>query len=266
MRATAGGGSRRGSLGWDSDMNGNLYRIAAEEGLLPMPRRGGLRLCSITLMLMLSGCAYLPRKPLIEGSTTAAPMAMPPVIHNDAIFQPGQTMNYGYQPMFEDRRPRNVGDILTIVLQENVSASKSSSASSSRDGSDSLAFDATPRFLAGLFGSDRANTSITGKNDFAGKGGAAARNTFSGTLTVTVKQVLENGNLRVVGEKQIEINQGTEFIRFSGVVNPRTISGSNTVSSTQVADARIEYVGNGYINEAQQMGWLQRLFLNLSPF
>ncbi|STJ29936.1 flagellar basal body L-ring protein [Escherichia coli] len=52
-------------------------------------------------------------------------------------------------------------------------------------------------------------------------------------------------------KKQIAINQGTEFIRFSGVVNPRTISGSNTVPSTQVADARIEYVGNGYINEAQ---------------
>ncbi|SFU20233.1 flagellar L-ring protein precursor FlgH [Kosakonia arachidis] len=175
-------------------------------------------------------------------------------------------MNYGYQPMFEDRRPRNVGDILTIVLQENVSASKSSSASANRNGSDSLSFDATPKFMAGLFGGDKANTSITSKNDFSGKGGAAAKNTFSGTITVTVKQVLENGNLQVVGEKQIEINQGTEFIRFSGVVNPRTISGSNTVASTQVADARIEYVGNGYINEAQQMGWLQRLFLTLSPF
>lgn len=107
----------------------------------------------------------------------------------------------------------------------------------------------------------------TGNNTctFNGKGGPNASNTFSGTLTVTVDQVLVNGNLHVVGEKQIAINQGTEFIRFSGVVNPRTISGSNTVPSTQVADARIEYVGNGYINEAQNMGWLQRFFLNLSP-
>ncbi len=104
----------------------------------------------------------------------------------------------------------------------------------------------------------------SGGNTFR-KGGANASNTFSGTLTVTVDQVLVNGNLHVVGEKQIAINQGTEFIRFSGVVNPRTISGSNTVPSTQVADARIEYVGNGYINEAQNMGWLQRFFLNLSP-
>ena len=175
-------------------------------------------------------------------------------------------MNYGYQPIFEDRRPRNIGDTLTIVLQENVSASKSSSASANRNGSTGISFDTVPRMLAGLFGGDRASTEIGGKNDFAGKGGAAAKNTFSGTITVTVQELLVNGNLRVVGEKQIAINQGTEFIRFSGVVNPRTISASNTVISTQVSDARIEYVGNGYINEAQQMGWLQRLFLNLSPY
>ena len=81
-----------------------------------------------------------------------------------------------------------------------------------------------------------------------------------------IPNVMNNGNLRVRGEKQIAINQGTEFIRFSGVVNPRTITAQNTVPSTQVADARIEYVGDGYINEAQHMGWLQRFFLNVSPF
>lgn len=218
------------------------------------------------LTLLLTGCAYIPHKPLVEGETTASPMPGAPIDVNGSVFQQGQAMNYGYQPMFEDRRPRNIGDTLTIVLQENVSASKSSSSNATRDGSTGLSLDTLPSMLAGALGGDKANTSISGKNDFSGKGGAAAKNTFSGTITVTVKQVLQNGNLRVVGEKQIAINQGTEFIRFSGVVNPRTISGSNTVISTQVADARIEYVGNGYINEAQQMGWLQRLFLNLSPF
>ena len=142
------------------------------------------------------------------------------------------------------------GDTLTIVLQENVSASKSSSANASRDGKTNFGFDTVPRYLQGLFGNARADVEASGGNTFNGKGGANASNTFSGTLTVTVDQVLVNG---------------TEFIRFSGVVNPRTISGTNTVPSTQVADARIEYVGNGYINEAQNMGWLQRFFLNLSP-
>lgn len=225
-----------------------------------------LALTPLMMALLVSGCAYIPHKPLVDGETTASPMPAPPVAANGAIFQTGQVMNYGYQPLFEDRRPRNIGDTLTIVLQENVSASKSSSANASRNGSASVGMDTVPSMLNGLLGGDKANASLSGSNDFTGNGGAAAKNTFSGTITVTVKQVLQNGNLLVVGEKQIAINQGTEFIRFSGVVNPRTISGSNTVISTQVADARIEYVGNGYINEAQQMGWLQRLFLNLSPF
>jgi flagellar L-ring protein precursor FlgH len=97
------------------------------------------------------------------------------------------------------------------------------------------------------------------------KGGANAANTFNGVITVTVMDVLPNGNLMVSGEKQMLINQGTEFIRFSGVVNPRTVSTNNTVPSTQVADARIEYSAKGYIDEAQQMGWLQRFFLNVMP-
>ncbi len=80
-------------------------------------------------------------------------------------------------------------------------------------------------------------------------------------ITVTVTDVMGNGNLLVSGEKQMGINQGTEFIRFSGVVNPRTVSGNNTVPSTLVADARIEYTAKGYIDEAQPMGWMQRIFL-----
>lgn len=217
------------------------------------------------LALTLTGCAWVPSTPLVQGATTAQPIPGPVPLVNGSIYQTAQPINYGYQPLFEDRRPRNVGDMLTITLQENVSASKSSSANASRDGKSSFGMDTTPRYLEGLFGNARADLSSSGSNTFEGKGGANASNTFSGTLTVTVDQVLINGNLHVVGEKQIAINQGTEFIRFSGVVNPRTISGSNTVQSTQVADARIEYVGNGYINEAQTMGWLQRFFLNLSP-
>lgn len=216
--------------------------------------------------LLLSGCAHIMQKPLVEGPTTATPLPMAPAATGGSLFQAGQGMNYGYQPMFEDRRPRNVGDTLTILLQENVSASKSSSASANRNGSAGMELLAVPTGAGSWLGDGKADFKAEGKNDFSGKGGAAARNTFTGTITVTVNELLPNGNLRVVGEKQIAINQGTEFIRFSGVVNPRFISGSNTVPSTQVADARIEYVGNGYINEAQNMGWLQRLFLNLSPF
>lgn len=215
---------------------------------------------------LLTACAQLPRKSLVEGATTAAPLPAPAPSPNGSIFQTAMPMNYGYQPLFEDARPRNIGDTLTINLQENVSASKNSSANASRNGSADFMATTTPRLLEGLFGNNRVDFEMEGNSDFGGKGGANANNRFNGTITVVVDQVLSNGNLHVVGEKQIAINQGTEFIRFSGVVNPRTITGANAVNSTQVADARIEYFGDGYINEAQTMGWLQRFFLNVSPF
>ena len=216
--------------------------------------------------LCLVNCAQLPKKPLVKGETSIVPQ-MPEIVNTSgSIYQAAQPSNFGYQPMFEDRRPRNIGDVLTIILQENVSASKSSSINAGRNSSLNLGLKAVPTFLDGLVGRGKVETDMSGGNDFKGSGGANAKNTFSGTITVTVQDVMINGNLKVIGEKQIAINQGTEFIRFSGVVNPRTISGNNTVISTQVADARIEYVGNGYIDEAQTMGWLQRLFLNLSPF
>ncbi|CAD5379343.1 flagellar protein of basal-body outer-membrane L ring [Pseudomonas sp. OF001] len=209
--------------------------------------------------LLAGGCAQLPR-PSVVGEQERVQIPERPLPQaNGSIYQSRQ----GFQPLFEDRRPRMVGDILTVVLNEQVSASKNAAANASRNGSASLTPITVPDKLSKL--SEWA-TELEGENVFAGSGGAKANNSFNGTITVSVLEVMANGNLRVRGEKQIAINQGTEFIRFSGVVNPRAITVQNTVPSTQVADARIEYVGDGYINEAQTMGWLQRFFLNISPF
>ncbi len=141
------------------------------------------------------------------------------------------------------------------MISENVNATKSAAANTNRGGTGSFQVPTVPGIFGGLF--NNTNLSATG---------ASAANTFSGTLTVTVTEVLPNGNLMVSGEKQMLINQGNEYVRFSGVVNPVTISGSNTVYSTQIADAKIEYSAKGYIDEAQNMDWLQRFFLNVAPF
>ncbi|WP_226663048.1 flagellar basal body L-ring protein FlgH [Microbulbifer aggregans] len=213
----------------------------------------------LAVSLFAGGCAQLPQRSL-AGDPEWVEIPMPPAPRaNGAIFQPES----GYRPLFEDYRPRMSGDLLTVVFNEQVSASKSAEVNADREGGTTFTADTVPIGLEKLadYGLD-----VTGSSNFEGGGGAKARNTFSGTLTVTVLEVLPNRNLRVRGEKQIRINQGTEFIRFSGIVDPREIAGDNSVLSTQVADARIEYVGDGYINEAQTMGWLQRLLLNLSPY
>ena len=214
-------------------------------------------------VLALGGCAQVPRASVVGEQEQIFIAEPPPRAANGSIYQAQR----GSQPLFEDRRPRMVGDILTIVLDEQVSASKNSQSNMSRNGSAELDISALPDVLERLAaqGIDLSG-SMSGSSAFNGGGGSQASNSMTGTTTVSVLEVMHNGNLRVRGEKQIAINQGVEFIRFSGVVNPRTITGQNTVPSTSVADARIEYVGNGYISEAQHMGWLQRFFLNISPF
>lgn len=213
-----------------------------------------------TLTGTLVGCAQLEhREPITQQPMTAAPPVPPQLQPPGSIYNPG----YAGHPLFEDQRPRNVGDILTVVIAEKINATKSSGASASRNSSQNLAVP-TLGFLHGLV--NHFDVNAAGANAFNGTGGANASNTFDGTITVTVTNVLPNGNLVVSGEKQMLINQGNEFVRLSGIVNPNTVSGANTVLSTQIADARIEYSAKGYINEAETMGWLQRFFLNLAPW
>lgn len=215
-------------------------------------------------LVVLSGCALVPPEDVVTGPLTAAPPPAVPaaVVANGSIYQPSA---YGNYPLFEDRRPRNVGDIVTILIQERTNAAKNVSTNTDRTGSGGLDFTGVPAFLPNEIGS-KQNFEVSGSNKAQGKGSSRADNTFTGTLTTTVVGVLPNGNLQVAGEKQIAINRGSEYIRFSGVVDPRSITGSSTVPSTQVADARIEFRSKGVMDEVQTMGWLQRFFLNISPF
>jgi flagellar L-ring protein precursor FlgH len=216
---------------------------------------------ALLFMSIVSGCSHIEPRVAIAEPTTAKPVAdTVKVANNGAIFQ----AQGAHRPLFEDMRPRYIGDILTINIAENTSASRTSKSTAGKTGAVTLAVPT----VKGLPGKSFQGASLdaSSSNTFEGKGDAANTNAFTGTITVTVVSVLPNGNLMVSGEKQIGINQNAEFIRFSGVVAPMTIQAGNNVQSTQVADARIEYRGKGYIDEAQRMGWLQRFFLNFLPF
>lgn len=219
---------------------------------------------ALAVIVLLAGCAQSPRAPLVQQPMTVRPepqvQTPPPAPVKGAIYRASAAA----QTLFEDHRPRFVGDILTILVSENVNASKNSAANVSRGSSASAELSLVPKIFGGIM-SGTLDTSASGKSNLSAKGGANAANTFNGVITVTIVEVLPNGNLLVSGEKQMLINQGTEFIRFSGVVNPRAVGSNNTVPSNLVADARIEYSAKGYIDEAQQMGWLQRFFLNVLP-
>lgn len=212
-------------------------------------------------LLLLAGCSYYD-KSIVQGPTTARPLppAPPTAINSGAIYQPG----YSRMSLFDDRRARNVGDILTINLQEKTTASKQSNTKIQRTTSAGVKVNTIPGWADRVVGDIGLDENTSNKLD--GQGQSNQNNLLTGTITVTVLEVLSNGNLVVAGEKQVAINQGTEFVRFSGVVNPSTIDSKNSVSSTQVADARIEYKGKGTMDEAQTMGWLSRFFLSVLPF
>lgn len=187
--------------------------------------------------------------------------ATPPT--TGAIFQATASARSVYQPLFEDRRARAVGDTLTISINEKINASKTATSDANRKGD--MAF-TVPDIQLGSKSIKGGSLSAQSKSAFTGGGDSSANNIFTGTIAVTVIDVLPNGNLLVAGEKQIGINQGSEFIRLSGIVNPQHIGYGNVVLSSEVAEARLEYRGSGYIDEAQTMGWLARVFQSVMPF
>ena len=222
----------------------------------------------VVMVCVVSGCAITPT-PKVQQPMTIRPIepqVIPASQSNGGIYQTAFSYqgNGRYTPLFEDRRARNIGDTIIVTLNEKTNASKKTGSNVNRDGS----FDfSIPSFLGLPLSSffQKLNVEAESKNKFDGKGESSSNNEFKGQITVTVIDILPNGNLLVSGEKQIGINQGYEFIRLSGVINPINIM-NNTVSSIQVADARLEYRGNGYLDEAQTMGWLSRFFLSISPF
>ncbi|MFN7835958.1 MAG: flagellar basal body L-ring protein FlgH [Burkholderiaceae bacterium] len=215
------------------------------------------------LALTLAACDTFNPKVDFPIALTARPepAALPLAAPSGGIYQVAT-----YRPMFEDRRARMVGDTITIVINEKVSASQNNGTSASRSDSASIGVP----LIQSLFGPGNDLNAINGtassSKKFDGKGQSTANNLMSGTLTATVLEVLPNGNLRVAGEKQLGTNRELEYVRLYGVVNPATILVGNVVNSTQIADARIEYRGKGAVDSALVMGWLSRAFLSFLPF
>jgi flagellar L-ring protein precursor FlgH len=211
--------------------------------------------------LLLAACTTVPPTN-VHQPMTARPQPRPEQLaaalaSTGSIYQAGAS-----RTLFEDRRARHVGDTITVTITENTSAATKSNTSVAKTGSINASLGPNLNLPGRTLTELKANSS----NIASGKGDAAANNVFTGTITVTVVEVLPNGNLLVSGEKQVAIGHGQEYIRLSGVVNPFFVNAANTIASSQIADARIEYKESGAISEAQVMGWLARFFLSALPF
>ncbi len=228
-----------------------------------MKRFSSIRLaaavCTALAALALSGCmATAPTVDVVE-PTQARPEASRYVAaNNGAIFQAAS-----YRPLYETYRARMVGDIVTVTIDEKISAKQETTSKIEKTGSVTGSIAAAPLIRSDQLG----KLDVNGKsaNTFDGKGSTESSNNFSGIITCTVVEVLPNGHLIISGEKQIGVAKNVDILKFSGQIDPATIQPGNTVASTQIANVRIEQKGRGAQSEAQGIGWLARFFLNILP-
>ncbi|MDG9882683.1 flagellar basal body L-ring protein FlgH [Pseudomonas sp. GD04058] len=229
------------------------------------------RLLSVVALggaVLLAGCVAPTPKPNDPYYAPVLPRTpLPAAANNGSIYQAGFEQN-----LYSDRKAFRVGDIITITLNERTQASKNANSQIDKDSTAKIG-------LTSLFGSSLTTNNPIGGNDLSlsagysgdrgtkGDAKSAQSNTLTGSITVTVADVLPNGIIAVRGEKWMTLNTGDELVRIAGLVRADDISTDNTVSSTRVADARITYSGTGAFADASQPGWFDRFFLSpLFPF
>lgn len=166
--------------------------------------------------------------------------------HADDLFDAA-----AYRPLTSDRRAYRVGDTLTVLVLENSSASANADTSSRKQSDVGIR-------LAGTH--SQHNVGLALSDDFDGKGSTVRGGKLLAQLSVSVIGVDPNGDLHVAGEQLLEINRDRQSIKLEGRVRREDISETNTVPSSRLADARISYVGDGVLGEAQRRGWLPRIF------
>jgi flagellar L-ring protein FlgH len=174
-----------------------------------------------------------------------------------AIFQPAT----GYSGLHVGARARMIGDMLTIVLVESTTTQKSASGQTARGGS----FSITPPASGPLSFLNPEALKAASEGTFRGQGNAAQQSRLNGAIAVTITAVYPNGTADVVGEKQLALSQGDEWVQFAGRVRLIDVDANNRLFSNQVANAQIIYSGKGAVQQASRPGWLSRFFGMISP-
>lgn len=183
---------------------------------------------------------------------------------------PGSLWPQSQKSMFADNKACRPGDIVTVAIYEQASASRAADTSTDRSSSLSAGL---PNFF-GLEGSAKVNDTLdlskllqgSTSNEFSGSGSTSRQENLSATITTQVVSALPNGNLRIQGRKRVVVNNEEQYIGLSGVVRPEDIDGMNMVNSQYVLDAEIIYTGSGPLSDKQRPGWFMRIMDNVWPF
>jgi flagellar L-ring protein precursor FlgH len=241
-------------------------------------------LWAAVVLIGFSACAgnrnnieYEMEKMAVKQQLIPHPVAAPPVDSNGSLWQAGSSLN----GMFIDTKARNIGDIVTVRIEESAKATNKANTETER----------TSNLEAGiekLFGLEDwwqtevldniggswpkidpfGNPSIKGnfKSDFEGDGETSRSGSLDAFITCRVMEVMPNGNLKIVGTREVMVNYENQMIILSGIIRPRDIAEDNVILSTFVSDAKIAYSGSGVVNDRQRPGWLSNLMNTVWPF
>jgi flagellar L-ring protein precursor FlgH len=210
---------------------------------------------SAILLGLLSGCVSVDPTTITKND---GPQKTLPVRYTPPV---GSIFNVGsYKPIFEGIKAKRVGDILTVIIADSTSTTNALNDKNSKTG----AADSTSQNKEG----DKVQPTwaISNANSAELNNSGTSSSVFTGSISVTVTEVLPNGFLVVAGEKQLGGNQGTQYIRLSGVVNPAMITTDNAVSSNTIADARFEYRSNNFMDASYITSAITRFFYSILPF
>jgi flagellar L-ring protein precursor FlgH len=188
----------------------------------------------------------------------AAPQPVAQAANAGAIFQVGN----GYSGLVTGTRARQLGDMVTIILTEATTTTKSTSGRTAREGS----FSIIPPTSGPLSFLNPDALKAAAEGSFTGGGNAAQQSRLNGAVAVTIAAIYPNGTAEVVGEKQMMFSQGDEWVQFAGRIRLIDIDSDNRLASSQVANARIIYSGKGAVQQASRPGWLSRFFNMIAPF
>ena len=169
-----------------------------------------------------------------------------------------------------DRKASRTGDILTVVVAESAAATNSQKKSATRD---SALQDAVSQFIfsvaaskLGTHAGELPATNVTGKSTYSGGGEVANSQSLNSRAAVLVTDVLPNGNLVIEGVRVVTFSGETQYVVLHGLVRADDISAANTILSTNIADARVEFVDQGTLSDAAKRGWLTKIYEKLRPF
>ena len=210
---------------------------------------------AVPFMVAASGCVHQPPQPNDPYyAPVLHPQPLPAAPTSGSLYSENTAIG-----LYEDRKARRVGDIITIQLRESTTSSKSSTTEVTKESDVNIPATGTLGTLLGNHYPELA-TNLAAEREFSGGADADQRNRLQGDISVTVVDVYPNGTMAVRGEKWMTLNRGDEYIRISGLVRPGDVGPDNTIISTKIANARISYSGTGTLADSQQMGWLGKFF------